>query len=308
MAIQIFPVPTSSGLSAAQSLTATAAKTLYYADTTLAVGIYTITCTSSTIARVEFFNGDTVIGLATTVSGSVAFNLATAATRVYIWTNTGTDITVNIQKTGDALTPTAPSGTLDTLTTSSAYTTTGKLYVIAIGGGAAGNGLITYNPGGSGGGGGGMYEGFLTTSNTTNYTIGAQGNGNAGPGNAAVGNSGGATSFGNVFVANGGVIAAGGGTAGTPGGPGPGTSVSPIGSFAKDGSYGGGSGGGSGIGTGGTSNSNNNGEPSDGGNASGFGAGGGGAGAGGNNQFGNAWYGKRGGSGAPGVIYVLRGI
>ena len=302
MAIEVFPVATGSGLTAAQSVTATSPNVLYVSTTSFPVGIYTITCTTTTIARVYFFSGGTFIGLATTVSGSVSFNLATAATDIYFFSNTGSNITINLQKTGEAVSTSAPSGTLDTITESGTFNTTGKMYVMAIGGGGGGNGIR--NPGGSGtsGGSGGLSEGFTNTASATTVTVGTGGTG----GNQnADGNSGGATSFGNLFVANGGIVA---GAGGTPGGASAGGLVTPIGQFAKAGTFGAGEGGGSGIGTGGTRPNPNNGEPTAGNSATGYGAGGGGAGAGGNNSSGNAWQNKPGGAGAPGVVYVLRGF
>jgi hypothetical protein len=70
----------------------------------LDAGIYTITCTSSTNATVDFYtNSTTVLTSATTVTGSITVNLASAVTKIGVYINTGTNVTVNIQLIGQAL-------------------------------------------------------------------------------------------------------------------------------------------------------------------------------------------------------------
>ena len=116
MGISVIPVPVASSGTTASSITCAAPNTLYAAALELEPAIYTITCTSSTIARIEFYSDvSTFITSATTSSGSVSVNLGTAVDRVRVWTNTGTDVPVIINKTAVALTNNL-SGTLDTIT------------------------------------------------------------------------------------------------------------------------------------------------------------------------------------------------
>jgi len=118
MGIAVFPVAVASTINAS-SITCTSANTLYTALMDLQPAIYQITCTASTVAIVELYSGaSTLITTATTVSGTVTINLATAADRIRVWTNTGTSIVVTINKTAGSLTDNF-SGTLDTVTTTS---------------------------------------------------------------------------------------------------------------------------------------------------------------------------------------------
>jgi len=270
------------------SMTATSANTLYVGTQALSVGIYTVSCVSSTVARVDFFNGTTLIGTATTVSGSVTYNLATAATKVYVSTNTGSNIVVSIALTGSSLAG-APSGTLDTITTTTNnYAINGTVYAIVVGGGGPGGKLSGQF--GGGGGAGGVAYGVINLTSPTVVTIGAGGSPDT---------AGGASSIGNLLTANGGGASGNGGSAGTAGTP---TGFSNGGGGSSN-NVGGAGGnvltplgfvyanqigtGGSGA-TGGASQSGNSG--------TGYGSGGGGAATGG------------GGSGASGVVYILRGI
>jgi hypothetical protein len=100
MATTVFPVASSSSSGAtANAITCASSKTIYGANVSLGTGIYTITCVSSTEASVEFYsNINTLITSAKTVSGSVSVNLGTAADRVRIWTNTGTNVVVTITR------------------------------------------------------------------------------------------------------------------------------------------------------------------------------------------------------------------
>jgi hypothetical protein len=209
MPISVFPVPsTTSNL--AQSITAASANVLYSSTMNLNPGIYTITCTTTTIAHIDFFSDNTLIGTARTVSGSVSFNLSTAADNIRFYTNTGSSITINIAFTGIAAITSAPSGTLDTLNTTGTYNQTGKLYVVTVGGGGGGGGGVgTNNVGNSGGSGGagGVANAAITANTAISYVIGAAGNGgNAGTGNLGnPGGTGGLSSFGNTLTANGGL-------------------------------------------------------------------------------------------------------
>jgi hypothetical protein len=66
------------------------------------------------------------LAIAGSGSGTVTFQLATAATSVRCWIDTGTDVIVNIGFTGSTLVEAGStlSGTLDTLTTSGTYNAT----------------------------------------------------------------------------------------------------------------------------------------------------------------------------------------
>jgi hypothetical protein len=278
-----------------------------------AVGIYVITCISTTIARVEFLNGETIIGTATTANGTVTFQLATAATSVRCWIDTGTDVIVNIGFTGSTLVESGStlSGTLDTLTTSGTYNATsnnGLFYVIAIGaggGGASGNHNSGNGP--TGGASGGLASGPIASSLVPiSYTVGAGGVGGVLAGsNVSNATAGGATTF-STLTANGGGKGntAGNGSnddgAGTPGGAGfaagRNVSLQPVYRHARGGAS-------TTITKGGASGGSLSNGGSDGdrtaATANGYGSGGGPSNEG---NGANA----RGGSGGGGVIYVLR--
>jgi hypothetical protein len=323
MSISVFPTPAAEDTSVNNlkyNVVAANSSNLYKGPQALKPGIYTISCTSTTNTTVAFWNGSTEILSATTVSGTISVNLPNGATSFYYNINTGTSISIDIQRVANAVAYAA--AVVDILTSSASYTHTGKAYVVAVGGGEGGQsgpfpagntGFSGYS--GRGGKSGGIATGLLTLSGTVNYTVGAAGNSN-GAGSSEP-NAGGNSTFSNVATSanvgqgNGGAAAdnsgnGGNGNAGTTsaytfvvtgttGGGGGGT---------RSGGTNGGNGAGSGIGTGG-----NGGRPisdspvsqNNGNNASGYGGGGGGAGAnagGGGNASG--------GNGGPGVIYVLK--
>jgi hypothetical protein len=183
MASAVFPAPAAASSINASSITATTAFTLYEGRFDLQPAIYAITCTSSTIAKAEFYSGTTtLITTATTVSGTVTVNLGTAADRVRVWTNTGSNIVVTFTKVAEALT-TAITGTLDTITASGTYTgtsTSGLAYAVLVGGGGGGGGA-TYNTGSSGNGGvGGVCNKLVTLTGSMAVTIGTAGVGGSG--------------------------------------------------------------------------------------------------------------------------------
>jgi len=316
MAISIFPVASSSGGVNANTLTLDSANTLYKSSLNLAVGVYTITASpTSSNVYITFWSGNTIIGTTTTVSGTITYNLGTAADLIYA-ESSGASTNVTFTLVANAAIVSGVSGTLDTLTSSQTYTQTGKAYVVVVGGGGGGMGQMFGNTGlGSGGGGGGLNAQAVNLTGNTTVTIGARGNAGTG-GNGApsvVANAGGATSFGSI-TANGGGPGGretgqgnGGSYGGTPSGR-PGTSGNANGStdfnagansnpatFVINGNNGGGggygNGGGTNIGVGGRAL----------GAASGYGAGGGGA-------TNNSNAAGTGGVGTPGVVYVLRGI
>jgi hypothetical protein len=323
MSITVFPVAASSSGVNANSITAALANTIYEGRVTLEPSIYQITCVNTTIANLELYSGAGTLILATsTVSGTVTINLASAADRVRLWTDTGSSVVVTITKTSNALSNVF-SGTLDTITSSSTYTgtsTSGFGYAIVIGGGGGGQGGNTSTfRGGNGGGAGGCASKLVALTGSMPIVIGAGGLTSSPAGG---GTSGGATTFAGM-TANGGSGASGGtatggtynqtGVNGATGanqnnGGGAGSSLLPTYSFVVNGTYGsggagpgdgsgsGGLGGGSGIGTGGRGALS---DTQSGAAATGRGSGGGGGG-------GRNGANTTGGAGSAGVVYVLR--
>lgn len=320
MAISVFPAASSSSVTA-QAVSTTTANVQKTVIQTFNPGVYQISVSpSSSIAIVQFISGSTWIGQTTTSSGTINYNLATAADRIYVQSNNVGDV-VTVNLTASVPVANSISGTLDTITSSGTYSQTGLLWVLAIGGGGGGGGARNgYGSGGGGGATGAMSMYFGNVSSSTSVTIGTGGAGGAIQG---LGTAGGTTSFGTYAVAIGGE----GGN--WPGGPGGGVSV-PSGTSSgtvvvpssggvltnifraiKDGTTGGGGNGaagggngtptagvGSGIGTGGSSSVG-----AAGGNGTGYGSGGGGG-----SCNGSANSPQPGGNGAPGVVYVLRGF
>lgn len=296
MTISVFPIPVTATDNAVAATVPTSGKQ-YKVARELTSGIYTVTCPSTVNATVSFLVGTSIVE-GTTTSGTVSLNLASAATELYFEINTGTDVVVTVTKTAAALSVTEISGTLDTITSTSTYNQTGKLWVLCVGGGGAGsftNSTTNYQ-GLSGGQGGAVVDKMVFVNTSTSVTIGA--------GGVAGGANAGTTTFGNLVSATG--QSGGNGEAinnatsvktGTNGAGGPGA----VGTNTKP------AGAGSGIGTGGagaattTSNTLNggNGQP-----GTGYGAGGGGSVASGNVGFGAA----SAGNGSAGVVYVLRGF
>lgn len=177
----------------ASSITATSAKTLYEGRVALDPAIYTITCTSTTVATVYFYSGiNTLVTTAVTASGTVAINLASAVDRIRVFTDTGSNIVVTITKTAGALSNVF-TGTLDTVTTtgSSTYTGTsssGYGYAIIVGGGGGGTGG-NQNYFGGGGGAGGACGKLVALTGSMAVTIGTGGAGSGYNGNGSAGTS-----------------------------------------------------------------------------------------------------------------------
>jgi hypothetical protein len=319
MASTVFPAAESGSSVTAQAISTTTANVQKQVLQTFDPGVYEISVSPATsTAIVQFISGSTWIGQTTTASGIINYNLASAADRVYIQSNNVSDV-VTVNLVASVPVSSAISGTLDTITTSGTYTQTGKLWVLAIGGGGGGASARNgYGAGGAGGLSGGLAMFYGDVATSTSVTIGAFG---AGGIYQAVGSAGGLTSFGAYAVAKGGN--GGGLPSGEPGGVAAGTSsgtviVAPTsgeltnnfraiingttgggGNGAAGGGNGTPSGGyGSGIGTGG-----NSAVGQAGGVGSGYGSGGGGGSA---NGSVNAYF--NGGNGAPGVVYVLRGF
>lgn len=302
MAISKINPPTVASSINANSLNCAVPHTKYNAVQNYDAAIYTITTSPNTSqATVSFYNSTSILLDTITSSGTVSVNLASPATGVYISVDPTANTLVTITKTASALSGTDLSGTLDTITTTSTYNQTGKLYVMAIGGGGGGRGFNNWNSTkGTGGVGSSPVAKMVQTNGATSVTIGAAGSG----GGVQNGSeftpppAGGTTSFGAFVTSNGG--------SGYGSSEAPGNAITNPGPSVKSGTNGGGgggsdnsaqSGGGSGIGTGGLGGVNNG--TRSGGAATGYGAGGGGGANGGS---------ANGGAGSPGVVYVLRGF
>lgn len=142
MGVSVYPATVSSAGPDANSITCASANTLYGAALSLSPAIYTISCATTTVAKVEFLsNISTVITTGTTVSGTITVNLATQCDRVRVWTDTGSNIVVTITLTASAINNDI-SGTLQTITSSQTYTgtsTSGYAYAMLVGGGKGGS-------------------------------------------------------------------------------------------------------------------------------------------------------------------------
>jgi hypothetical protein len=306
MASSVFPVATSSfNAVVPYSITATAPFTLYGGSYAAAAGTYTVTCTASTITKIYFFLGNTLVTTASTSSGTVTVNLATPADRVRLFTDTGTSILVTITQTGNAVVSNI-SGVLDTLTGSGTYTTTstsGLAYAILIGGGGGGGGLnnILNGAASAGGGAGGISEKLIELTGNLPYVVAgsvarqitntastfAGMTANGGSGSIQGGNFGaGGTATGGDFNTTG---ASGANSVSSNGGTGGVRVAPPNFKFVNNSAGTGGTGGpyAGGAGSAGTAG------------ALGNGGGGGGEAGGGNNN-------GSGGAGGAGVLYVLR--
>jgi len=260
-------------------------------------GVYTISWSGGGTLQVDFYNGNTFIGSASGTS-SIIYNLAQSATKAVLW-NSVSNVSVVLSLTALAAAPV--SGVLNTYSASTTPGLIGDAYVVVVGGGGGG----TAGTFGSGGGSGGITGGRVTLVGNEVLTIGNGG---------APGANGGSTTFAGFTATGGGGSpnAVTPGAAGTPNGVAGGTynasgggsgnptvAASSFFSFLNQGTTGSGgggcntgspgTGGGSGIGTGG------NGGDGDGASGTGFGSGGGGAGS----------LGSNGGSGMPGVVYVV---
>jgi hypothetical protein len=306
MASAVFPAPSSAPSITAEGVLVPTALVTHIVTDTLAAGIYQITTSPNTSqATVKFYNGPTLLVTGTTVSGSINVILPSTALKYYIVTDTGSNVLVTVNLIATVNTGVGYSGTLDTITSSQTYNTTGLKWVLAVGAGGGGSGGTYYGRAGGGAGEVTIYQG--TNNSSQVITIGTAGaGGNAGGGS---GSSGGSTSFGSLAVAAGGNGAVGGGSGnisgivtnnlrdvinGTNGSGGEGHWYPNSGAASGQSGYG------SGIGTGGQGGGNGPGTA--GGDGTGYGAGGGGGSAAGNGGA------NAGGAGSPGVVYILRDI
>ena len=342
MASNVFPQATTSSVSA-RAATIVSPSTYYRLSQTFSASVWSITCVSSTIANITFYNAaGSAITNAITSSGSISVNLASDAAYAIIHINTGSNVVVTFTQTALPLVSNTVSfsGTLDTITSSGTYTPesgAGPAYVLCFGAGGGGGGSGYAASGGGGGGAGGLWAGYYTLPSSLSVTIGAFGNGGGpagGPANA--GNAGGTSVFGNIQATGGrGGGPGSGGTGGLTGvgsGTGAGTNLndfgtnvaivsggngvtnagtanagtallSPIQSIKSGSTGGGGAGAGSGTASNGAGSGIGTGGNSPGSGASGNAASGRAAGGGGGSG-GDSY----GGAGTSGVIYVFRNL
>jgi hypothetical protein len=323
MVLQIFPEPSQSTVN---SFTVEIPSSKKYKKYKLLknfdAGVYSITTSPNTSnATISFFDSDEAIVLTTaTTSGALTYSLASEKPGAYINVDSDASTLIIFELTSINLVSNSLSGTVDTVTSSGTYNSTGKLYVLAVGGGGAGQCGFGVSSGGNyaggrGGNGGASTSSIIYTNTATTITIGSGGNLNTAQQNrtvGALGNAGGTTSFGNLFTAVGGfteVGSSGAYTANQPevinyaldvyagnnGGGGSGSGEAPYPPITANGTgsgIGSGGGGGSFGSTGGDANA-----------ATGYGAGGGGGGVARNtNTVGKPT------AGTSGVVYVLRGF
>lgn len=199
MGLSVFPAASTSSVNAS-TIVCSQANTMYGANTTFAPGVYTITCASGIQADIFFHSStDSIILKTYTVNGTITVNLATPASRVAVFTNSGTDTAVTIALTANAITNNI-SGTLDTITSSGTYIGTspsGFGYAVLYGAGAGsagGNGGYHYA-----GGNGGCAEKIVALTGSMAVTIGSGGT----YGGNGIGTAGGASTFAGM-TANGG--------------------------------------------------------------------------------------------------------
>lgn len=211
MGISVFPLPSSSSLNA-NSITCASNTSPATSLVSLDPAIYSVTCTSSTVATVDFLSSSgSVVATAVTVSGSVSVNITSPVTRISAIINTGTNIVITITKVASALTSSF-SGTLDTITTSGTYTGTsssGFAYALLVGGGGSGiNFTSGSNQGGGGGGSGGVVGKVVQLTGSMAVTIGGAGQAStfagmtAGAGGTGSGVTGGAGGIGTGGTTN----------------------------------------------------------------------------------------------------------
>jgi len=311
------------------TLTATSGATMYGGTLPRPItGIIQVSASASTQCHVDLYNGTKLVSsiVVGTANTTVTTNLTEYADKVQYWTLEGAPSSVVITVTNNiniaaVSAGSATSGTLDTITSTSTYTTTGAAaYALVVGGGGGGfanNDQSGCCGRGGGGGGGGLASGPIVLNGNLSVIVG-----NAGNSGKATSNAGGTSSISGAgfttITANGGSGAGDcvGGFGGNPGGGLGGacgqspdnindSSITPSthrwiksgnsgAGAGVGGNTGGGQGGGdNGIGKGGNGGGVNQGNSS-GGAGSGYGAGGGG-GTNGN-----------GGAGSQGVVYILR--
>ena len=90
-------------LNSPQYLTAPAPFTLYDSFYNHQAGVYTITCPTTTITTVFFYYQGNLITSAQTSAGTVSISVPTQSDEIRYYTNTGTNIQIVLQLTGNNL-------------------------------------------------------------------------------------------------------------------------------------------------------------------------------------------------------------
>lgn len=145
--------PDASTSSSTIFLNATQSLTFYSIDVDLESGVYVVTCPSSSVATLDFFDvNNNLLSSNSTSSGTVQVTLNEKTKKIIYGVDTGTNIKIAIQFSGLVL-ENGVTGTLETINSSGTYTSPSESIAkvcLVGGGGRGGNG-----PGGSTGGGGG---------------------------------------------------------------------------------------------------------------------------------------------------------
>ena len=306
--------PTANYVAAAQP------NTLYKSNYTIVNGIYTITCPTGTITKIDFYDANNnFIMQAVTAAGTIAINLPTTATSFDYWTDTGNNVNISILKTGTNI-PFAPAGPLQTFPNSLAQIgVSGDFYALLIQGGQGGQGgNSTTGLSGAGGGTGKIFGGRITLQGNEPLTIGQGTLGGIGANPPIMPAVGTHTILSTLTSANGvgptvGGVSVGGEVNGLPGAVTPNQTYFPFLPPTTTGSGGsgactnandikiGGSGGVGSTGTGGNGGDTKNGGVNNGSPGTGYGSGGGGGST--NDSFPAIF--SNGGNGTPGVLYLI---
>ena len=224
--------------------TAETSGVFYRVPISLTAGVYEVTCVSTTIATVVFWNGGTFVAQGVTVSGVATIDVGSTVTHIMISIDTGTDVSVGLIQTG--ITQPVLTGVLDTISATGSYTAAspGIANVLILGGGGGGGtGVGALNGGGGSASFASIGEYTLTPASVA-VVVGAGG---------AVAGDGGTTTFDGVSALGGiGATSNVGGAGGSGGGGGTTSSpaVAPGGANGNPGNPAGGGGGAGGAGSG----------------------------------------------------------
>ena len=184
----------------AYALNIASANTLYEAVENLVSGVYTITFSGGGTLNVDFYNGTTYIGTATSSSSPFLYNLGTQATNFKFWCTTSSSLVISLT----ALSLSETSGIAYSYSTSQTINLTGDAYAILIGGGQGGGSGSGYGGGRSGN----VWVGRVYLNGSTVLTIGA-GSAGALSGSNSPASTPGETTLGTYSSANGSSAAGG---------------------------------------------------------------------------------------------------
>lgn len=178
MAIEVFPIPVAEAADPSTTSFITMPDHKYYVVTkTYKAGTYELKMTAvGKTAKVEFFDANNTKITTVSLSGTtvVVLNLGTECVKArayqpYVQSIAGT-VNAQVEFKGATLTGNTFTGIVQTISSSQVVAINGTAYLIAIGGGGAGNIGRSYPRIGSGGGTGGVGEIFKTDW-AGNYTI-----------------------------------------------------------------------------------------------------------------------------------------